>query len=207
MAALRFARHVVADINGLLSALDGVGLRLRADVPFDAALLARYFFRDAQRQAVAQQQSRERREHWRRKAAEAAKSVYAGDRVDVTLQGRVLRTRSTRKAEVVRVDGEAVRVRFTGGEERTVVRSAVRLSASRSAIDAWPDSFIFFDRVLGLLRGLTAALDVSQSYLDVMTPYARQVPRPCDRPVSVKAYYLVHGSLKLAAHLFPIEEA
>jgi aarF domain-containing kinase len=27
--------------------------------------------------------------------------------------------------------------------------------------------------VLGLLRGLTASLDVSQSYLDVMTPYAR----------------------------------
>jgi hypothetical protein len=30
-------------------------------------------------------------------------------------------------------------------------------------------------QVLGLLRGLTAALDVAQSYLDVMTPYARQV--------------------------------
>ena len=49
--------------------------------------------------------------------------------------------------------------------------------ASRSPIDAWPDSFIFFDRVLGLLRGLTAALDVSHSYLDVMTPYARAALR------------------------------
>jgi hypothetical protein len=29
-------------------------------------------------------------------------------------------------------------------------------------------------RVLGLLRGLTASLDVSQSYLEVMTPYARK---------------------------------
>jgi hypothetical protein len=28
--------------------------------------------------------------------------------------------------------------------------------------------------VLGLLRGLTASLDVSQSYLEVMTPYARK---------------------------------
>ena len=153
-----------------------MGLRLRADVPFDAALLARYFFRDAQRQAVAQQQSKERREQWRRKAAEAAKSVYAGDRVDVTVRGRVVGMRSTRKAEVVRVDGERVRVRFTSGEEREALRGDVRLQASRSPIDAWPDAFIFFDRVLGLLRGLTAALDVSQSYLDVMTPYARQVP-------------------------------
>ncbi len=31
--------------------------------------------------------------------------------------------------------------------------------------------------VLGLLRGLTAALDVTQSYLDVMTPYARRALR------------------------------
>lgn len=31
-----------------------------------------------------------------------------------------------------------------------------------------------YHRVLGLLRGLTASLDVSQSYLEVMTPYARK---------------------------------
>ena len=31
-----------------------------------------------------------------------------------------------------------------------------------------------YPRVLGLLRGLTASLDVSQSYLEVMTPYARK---------------------------------
>ena len=33
------------DIVGLLDALDGVGLKLRPDVPFDAQLLAKYFFR------------------------------------------------------------------------------------------------------------------------------------------------------------------
>ena len=32
-------------------------------------------------------------------------------------------------------------------------------------------------RVLGLIRGLTASLDVSQSYLEVMTPYARKALR------------------------------
>jgi hypothetical protein len=110
-----------------------VGLRLRADVPFDAALLARYFFRDAARRAVAQQQSRARREHWRRKAAEAARTVYAGDRVDVTLRGRVLGLRATRKGEVLRVDGRGgARVRLTSGEEREVPLGAVRLQASPS---------------------------------------------------------------------------
>jgi hypothetical protein len=54
---------------------------------------------------------------------------------------------SSRKAEVLRVDGDRVRVRFTCGEERDVARGDVRLQASRSPIDAWPDAFIFFDRV------------------------------------------------------------
>ena len=40
-----------------------------------------------------------------------------------------------------------------------------------------PYNFIIIRRVLGLLRGLTASLDVSQSYLEVMTPYARMALR------------------------------
>ena len=35
------------DVQGLLDALEGVGLRLRPDVPLDLALLVKYFFRDA----------------------------------------------------------------------------------------------------------------------------------------------------------------
>ena len=36
---------LLIDIVGLLDSLEGVGLRLRPDVPFDAQLLAKYFFR------------------------------------------------------------------------------------------------------------------------------------------------------------------
>jgi len=67
-----------------------------------------------------------------------------------------------------------VRVRYTSGEEAVVARGCVTIQKQRSPIDAWPDSFIFFDRVLGLLRGLTASLEVSVSYLEVMTPFARE---------------------------------
>ena len=67
-----------------------------------------------------------------------------------------------------------VRVRYTSGEEASVARGCVTIQKQRSPIDAWPDSFIFFDRVLGLLRGLTASLEVSVSYLEVMTPFARE---------------------------------
>ena len=70
-----------------------------------------------------------------------------------------------------------VRVRFTSGEEALVERGSVTVDRQRSPIDAWPDAFIFFDRVLGLLRGLTATLDVSVSYLAVMTPFARAALR------------------------------
>lgn len=49
----------------------------------------------------------------------------------------------------------------------------VKVQKKRSPIDAWPDSFIFFDRVTGLLRGLAANMNVSVSYISVMTPFAR----------------------------------
>ena len=39
-----------------------------------------------------------------------------------------------------------VSVRYTNGEEGEVSKSAVTVQKSRSPIDAWPDSFIFFDR-------------------------------------------------------------
>ncbi len=41
--------------QGLLEALDGVGLKLRPEVPFDAQLLIKYFFRDAKPQTEAKQ--------------------------------------------------------------------------------------------------------------------------------------------------------
>lgn len=63
--------------------------------------------------------------------------------------------------QVVRVDGSQVVVRMTDGQEKTVARADVKAVSARSAIDAWPDAFIFFDRVLQLLRGLTAKLQVS----------------------------------------------
>ena len=61
-----------------------------------------------------------------------------------------------------------VRVKYTSGDVGQVPRAAVSLQKQRSPIDAWPDAFIFFDRVLGLLRGLTASLSVSVSYLEVI---------------------------------------
>ena len=70
-------------------------------------------------------------------------------------------------------DNSFLQIRCTNGKEIIVRRENVKLQKSRSPIDAWPDAFIFFDRVLGLLRGLTASLDVKQSYLDTMTPFAR----------------------------------
>ena len=245
-----------ADIHGLLDALGGVGLRLRTDVPFDVALLAKYFFRDANRwcytpllphtpsgslqiqrgycqillprqlphthaerfgfpylmvpatnseqrtrvlpscqaltceqpahvtraaranrQEVARDEAQKRRAENKRKREEASKSMYAGDKVDVTTRGRFLPLKTVRKGEVVRLGKEGATVRLASGEEVVVNRARVKLQASRSPIDAWPDAFIFFDRVLGLIRGLTASLDVSQSYLDVMTPFARKALR------------------------------
>jgi hypothetical protein len=48
----------IPDIVGLLDSLNGVGLRLRPDVPFDAQLLAKYFFR----YTTEQRRGEERRE-------------------------------------------------------------------------------------------------------------------------------------------------
>jgi len=48
-----------------------------------------------------------------------------------------------------------------------VDRDCVAVQKSRSPIDAWPEAFIFFDRVLGLLRGLTASMEVKQVHTKV----------------------------------------
>lgn len=192
-----FAKLLVAaaeqDIYGLMDALNGVGLRLRTDVPFDIALLAKYFFRDANRQDVARAESQQRREEYKSKAEERQKTLYIGDKVDVFGRGWVPYMKTSRKGEVVDVSegncpAAMVKVKLSNGHIINVRRDHVSLQKSRSPIDAWPDSFIFFDRVLGLLRGLTASLDVSTSYLKIMTPYARKtlkdyesskrIPRP-----------------------------
>ena len=158
-----FAKLLVAvaeqDIHGLISALDGVGLKLRIDVPFDVSLLAKYFFRDASKQKEAQKESVKRREEWKKKAEEKKKSMYVGDKVDVTTT-TMFCMRNTRKGEVVGIrnpashhrqgkSGPLVTVRLTDGSEVEVDRDSVAVQRSRSPIDAWPDSFIFFDRVLG----------------------------------------------------------
>ena len=178
-----FAKLLVAaaeqDIYGLMDALNGVGLRLRTDVPFDIALLAKYFFRDANRQGVARAESQQRREDYNRKAEERQKMVYVGDKVDVFGRGWVPYMKTSRKGEVIEIPegsgpSAGVKVKLSNGNIITARREHISVQKSRSPIDAWPDSFIFFDRVLGLLRGLTASLDVSTSYLKIMTPYARK---------------------------------
>lgn len=158
-----------------MQALEGVGLRLRTDVPFDVNLLSKYFFRDAKSSAIAQVESKERREEWKQKELMKHKSLYLGDKVDVSLRN-MIGIRKVKKGEIIAVGGvddDELTVRCVNGKQITAKRSQVKLQKLRSPIDAWPDAFIFFERVLGLLRGLTASLDVSQSYLDVMTPFAR----------------------------------
>jgi len=97
-----------------------------------------------------------------------------GEVVEVikSLPGALVGSGEGRAAGEARADesGEdmEVRVRYTSGEVGQVPRASVSLQKQRSPIDAWPDAFIFFDRVLGLLRGLTASLSVSVSYLEVM---------------------------------------
>lgn len=44
---------------------------------------------------------------------------------------------------------------------------------TRNPVDAYPADFLFFFRVVLLLRGLFSSLKVRLSYLDVMAPYAR----------------------------------
>ena len=158
-----FAKLLVAvaeqDIHGLISALDGVGLKLRMDVPFDISVLAKYFFRDASKKEDAQKDGVKRREEYKKKAEEKKKSMYVGDKVDVTTT-TMFCMRNTRKGEVLSIrtptnpqrkgkTGPLVTVLLTDGSEVEVDRDNVALQRSRSPIDAWPDSFIFFDRVLG----------------------------------------------------------
>jgi aarF domain-containing kinase len=118
-----FAKLLVAvaeqDVHGLFDALEGVGLRLRTDVPFDIALLAKYFFRDASTQSDAQKESSKRREAWKKKAEEHKRNVYVGDKVDVhtTTMGCL---RKTRKGEIVSV--RTVPPTSASGPARTLVK-------------------------------------------------------------------------------------
>ena len=191
-----FAKLIVAadegDIHGLLVALEGVGLRLRADVPFDYTLLAKYFFRNAAPQAEAKEESSKRREQWRVDAEAKKRTLYVGDKVSVT--SSFLGWRTSRNGEVLAVSGDPAQllVRLTDGSEVSAPVSCCSLQKSRSPIDGWPDAFIFFERVLNLLRGLTASLDVNTSYLETMTPYARLSLQQL-MPPHVEARGQVHG--------------
>ena len=82
-----FAKLLVAaaeqDIQGLLDALEGVGLRLRPDVPFDLALLVKYFFRDAVPKEQAQEESKQRRETYKKKTEQKRRLLFPGDPVNV----------------------------------------------------------------------------------------------------------------------------
>ena len=147
-----FAKLIVAadegDIHGLLVALEGVGLRLRADVPFDYALLAKYFFRNAAPQATAKEENSKRREQWRAEAEAKKRTLYVGDKVSVT--SSCLGWRTSRNGEVLSVSGDPPQllVRLTDGTEVTAPVSACSLQMSRSPIDSWPDAFIFFGAFL-----------------------------------------------------------
>ena len=172
-----FAKMIVAadegDIHNLLEAFASIGLKLRPDVPLDIALLVKYFFRDAKPSNEAKIENSKRRDEYKSKEEVKKKQLYIHDSVDVTRRN-LLGWRTISRGEVLEIKGpNMIRVRLTNGIEIDMPRESVKLSKSKSPIDSWPDAFIFFERVLGLLRGLTASLDVSQSYLDVMTPYAR----------------------------------
>ena len=82
-----FAKMLVAaaeqDVQGLLDALEGVGLRLRPDVPFDLALLVKYFFRDAVPKEQAQEESKLRRETYKKKTEQKRRLLFPGDPVNV----------------------------------------------------------------------------------------------------------------------------
>ncbi|GJP49801.1 hypothetical protein CLOM_g8969 [Closterium sp. NIES-68] len=45
----------------------------------------------------------------------------------------------------------------------------------RNPVDAFPGELMFFSRVLALLRGISATLDVHLSYIDIMRPFAEAV--------------------------------
>lgn len=171
-----FCKFVVAtdemDIHGLLTALDGIGLKFRTDVPFDVSFLSKYFFREAKKAAEAQQENTKRRAEWKAKTEEKARVLYVGDKVDV-MEKNWIGWKSSRKGEIIDSSESQLLVRFNDDSKGWHSRENVKLQKSRSPIDGWPDSFIFFERVLGLLRGLTASLDVNQNYISVMGPYAR----------------------------------
>ena len=161
------------DIHNLLESFAAIGLRLRTDVPFDIALLVKYFFRDAKPSKEAKVENSKRREEYKLKEELKSKKLYEYDNVDV-IKTNSIGWRTISRGQVVEVkEPYLIRVRLNSGVEIDIPKDCVKLSKSKSPIDSWPDEFIFFERVLGLLRGLSASLNVTQSYLDLMTPYAR----------------------------------
>jgi len=194
-----FCRMLVAseesDIHGLLSALEGVGLKLRTDVPFDVALLSKYFFRQANSASEAREENAKRRAEWKEKAEARARVLYVGDSVDATSKNS-LGWKTSRKGEVVESNEGNLLIKFIDDTTAWYTRDQCKLQKTRSPIDGWPDAFIFFERVLGLLRGLTASLDVKQSFIETLGPYARETLRRMSQQDSETAE-LVEGTDKL----------
>jgi len=162
------------DIYGILDSLDKIGLKFRSDVPFDIQLLSKYFFRDAKPSEEAKKENQERRKEWKETQEKSKVNFYAGDYIDVTLRNLV-GLRNVKKAEIVKVvDDDILMVKYTNGDESFVKKEQCKLQKTRSPINSWPDTFIFFERVLNLLRGLSASMDVRTSYFENMIPFARK---------------------------------
>ena len=198
---MNFCKMLVAseesDIHGLLSALEGVGLKLRTDVPFDVALLSKYFFRQANTSSEAREENAKRRAEWKEKAEARGRILYVGDSVDATTQNS-LGWKKSRKGVIVESNEDNLLIKLIDDSTAWYKRDQCKLQKTRSPIDGWPDAFIFFERVLGLLRGLTASLDVKQSFTETMGPYAREsLRRMRDSETAPPAADLVEGTDKL----------
>ena len=78
--------------------------------------------------------------------------------------------REAAAAELVGADAEQVVIQMepVSAEQQPAARK------SRDPIDAFPEQLIFVARVLGLLRGLASSLKTRHSYLETMTPFAKQ---------------------------------
>jgi CubicO group peptidase (beta-lactamase class C family) len=172
-----------------------VGLKLRTDVPFDIALLSKYFFRQANTASEAREENAKRRAEWKDKAEARARVLYVGDSIDATSKN-ALGWKTSRKGEVVESNEGNLLIKFIDDTTAWYTRDQCKLQKTRSPIDGWPDAFIFFERVLGLLRGLTASLDVKQSFIETLGPYARETLRRMSQQDSETAE-LVEGTDKL----------
>ncbi len=79
--------------------------------------------------------------------------------------------------------GAEMRAEFKTFREEQMAKLDKLPRNKRNPVEAWPADLLFFFRVLFLLRGLCARLDVRIKYLPVLAPYAKwallmQHPQP-----------------------------